>query len=61
MTTSLVRTPAPGWTHEDLLYETIDDGRIAIITMNRPERMNASTPEMGWHWVDAWRRFAAGA
>ncbi|MBI4498872.1 MAG: enoyl-CoA hydratase/isomerase family protein [Chloroflexi bacterium] len=52
------RVPAPGWPHKELLYETIDDGRIAIITMNRPERMNASDPAMGHRWVDAWTRFA---
>lgn len=52
------RVPAPGWPHKELLYETIDDGRIAIITMNRPERMNASDPGMTARWNDAWTRFA---
>lgn len=52
------RVPAPGWPHKELLYETIDDGRIAIITMNRPERMNASDPGMSARWNDAWTKFA---
>ena len=54
----VVRTPAEGWPHNELLYETIDDGRIAIITMNRPERMNSSDPGMGARWFDAWTKFA---
>ncbi|HJM88841.1 MAG TPA: enoyl-CoA hydratase-related protein [Dehalococcoidia bacterium] len=52
------RTPLPGWPHEELLYETIDDGKIAIMTMNRPERMNASDPGMAGRWVEAWTHFA---
>ena len=52
------RTALPGWPHKELLYETIDDGQIAIMTMNRPERMNSSDPEMGTRWADAWTRFA---
>ena len=52
------RSALPGWTHQELLYETIDDGQIAIITMNRPERMNASDPGMAQRWVDAWTSFA---
>lgn len=52
------RTPAEGWPHNELRYETIDEGRIAIITMNRPERMNSSDPAMGWRWADAWTKFA---
>lgn len=55
---SFVRTPAPGWPHKELLYETVDDGRIAIITINRPERMNSSDPGMGARWNDAWTKFA---
>jgi enoyl-CoA hydratase/carnithine racemase len=54
----VVRTPAEDWPHKELLYETIDNGRIAIITMNRPERMNSSDPGMGWRWYDAWNKFA---
>jgi enoyl-CoA hydratase/carnithine racemase len=54
----IVRTPLPDWPHKELLYETIDDGRIALITMNRPERMNSSDPDMGFRWYDAWTRFA---
>ena len=53
------RTPLPGWPHKELLYETTDNGRIAIITINRPERMNSSDPEMGLRWFDAWTRYAA--
>ncbi|MXZ63744.1 MAG: enoyl-CoA hydratase [Chloroflexi bacterium] len=52
------RTPLPDWPYEELLYETIDNGRIALITMNRPERMNSSDPEMGQRWYDAWTTFA---
>ena len=54
----VVRTPAEDWPHKELLYETIYNGRIAIITMNRPERMNSSDPGMGWRWYDAWNKFA---
>jgi enoyl-CoA hydratase/carnithine racemase len=54
----VVRTPLPGWSHDELLYETADEGKIAIITMNRPERMNASDPGMTQRWVDAWTTFA---
>ena len=56
--TPIERVPLPDWPHQELLYETIDDGRIALITMNRPERMNSSDPEMGFRWYDAWTRFA---
>ncbi len=59
MADPIVRTPLPNWQHQELLYETIDDGRIAIITMNRPERMNSSDPGMAHRWVDAWTTFAA--
>ena len=58
MAGEVVRTPLPDWPHEELLYETIDDGRIAIITMNRPHRMNSSDPGMTERWVDAWTHFA---
>ncbi len=54
----IVKTPLPDWPYQELLYETIDDGRIALITMNRPERMNSSDPDMGFRWYDAWTRFA---
>ncbi|MSQ15527.1 MAG: enoyl-CoA hydratase [Dehalococcoidia bacterium] len=54
----VVRTPVPDWPHKELLYETIENGRIAIITINRPERMNSSDPGMGARWADAWTRFA---
>lgn len=55
---SVERTPLPNWPHKELLYETIDNGRIAVITMNRPERMNSSDPQMGARWTDAWTAFA---
>ena len=54
----VVRTPLPGWEHTELLYETIDDGRIGIITMNRPERMNSTDPAQGRRISEAWTRFA---
>ena len=41
------RTPLPDWPHKELLYETVDNGKIAIMTINRPERMNSSDPGMG--------------
>ena len=59
MADPIVRTPLPNWPHQELLYETIDEGRVAIITMNRPERMNSSDPGMAHRWVDAWTTFAA--
>ena len=52
------RTPLPDWPYKELLYETIDDGRIAIITLNRPERMNSLDPMMGKRFYDAWTHFA---
>jgi len=52
------RTPYPDWPHKELLMETIDNGRIAIFTINRPERMNSSDPGMGRRWNDAWLRYA---
>lgn len=53
------KTPLPGWQHKELLYDTIDNGRIALMTINRPERMNSSDPGMGARWADAWEHFAA--
>ena len=58
LTEPVVRVPLPGWDHTELLYETIDDGQIAIITMNRPERMNALGDAQGRRLVEAWNRFA---
>jgi enoyl-CoA hydratase/carnithine racemase len=55
---SFTRVAPPDWPHKELLYETIDNGRIAIITMNRPERMNSADPGMSRRWNDAWTRFA---
>jgi enoyl-CoA hydratase len=40
---------------EILLYEKI--GRVVKITLNRPERMNAATPELLDRLVEAWNRF----
>jgi crotonobetainyl-CoA hydratase len=59
MAENFERTPLPDWPHKELLYDTIDNGRIAIITINRPERMNASDPGMAGRWADAWTHFAA--
>ena len=58
MTEPVVRVPLPGWEHTELLYETVDDGQIAIITMNRPERMNALGDAQGRRLAEAWNRFA---
>ena len=58
MAESFVRTPWPNWPHKELLYETCDNGRIAIITINRPERMNSSDPGMTVRWNDAWTIFS---
>jgi enoyl-CoA hydratase/carnithine racemase len=54
----VARTPLAEWTHDDIRYETVDDGRIGLIVINRPDRLNASTPAMSHYWVEAWRRFA---
>lgn len=59
MPEDVVRTPLPDWPHKSLLYETINDGRIGILTINRPERMNAMDPETRHLWAEAWKRFAA--
>ena len=59
MTEPVVRVPLPGWEHTELLYETVDDGQIAIITMNRPERMNSTNPAQGRRLSEAWTKFAA--
>lgn len=40
-----------------LLYETKENGRIAIITLNRPEAMNSTSRELGVEIVKAWQRF----
>ena len=58
MAESFVRTPMHGWPHKELLYETADNGAIAIFTINRPERMNASDPGMTARWNDAWTNFS---
>ena len=41
-----------------LLYETRENGRIAVMTMNRPESMNALSGELMMAIGDGWRRFA---
>ncbi|MSQ41046.1 MAG: enoyl-CoA hydratase [Dehalococcoidia bacterium] len=58
MADPIVRTTWPGWPHKELLYETADNGSIAIFTINRPERMNSSDPGMTARWNDAWTTFA---
>jgi enoyl-CoA hydratase/carnithine racemase len=40
---------------ETLLYEVVEDG-IATITLNRPAKLNAYTPQMGHEIVEAMRR-----
>ena len=53
-----MRTPLADWSHDELRYETVDNGRIGLIVINRPERLNSSTPMMSHYWVEAWRRYA---
>ena len=38
-----------------VLYE--QDGPVVVITINRPERMNAIGPEVSRGLIDAWSRF----
>ncbi|WP_417593209.1 enoyl-CoA hydratase/isomerase family protein [Parasphingorhabdus sp.] len=35
------------------------DGRVGVITLNRPEKLNAYTPDMGDELVEVFRSFAA--
>ncbi len=42
-------------TYENILYEA--RGRIRIVTINRPDRMNAINPETSAELQDAWNRF----
>ena len=42
-------------TYEHLLYE--QRGPVTVITINRPERMNAIGPQTHRELVDAWGRF----
>src|SRR5581483_8314258 len=54
--------PGPGEAPMDepiLRYETKFDGRVVVITLNRPERRNALNPELSAALVGAWERFAA--
>lgn len=41
--------------YEHLRYE--QDGPVTVITINRPERMNAIGPQTHAELVDAWTRF----
>lgn len=41
-----------------VLYQARDD--VAVITLNRPERMNALSKELGQELAAAWRRFQDG-
>ena len=41
--------------YENVLYE--QRGKITIITINRPDRMNAINPETSAELFDAWQRF----
>jgi len=41
--------------YQNILYE--QRGRITIITINRPDRMNAINPETSAELYDAWQRF----
>src|SRR5437879_4178378 len=43
--------------YDHLLYERA--GPVAIITINRPERMNAIGPQTHLELIDAWDRFRA--
>ena len=43
--------------YEHLIYE--QRGPVAIITINRPERMNAIGPQTHRELIDAWDRFRA--
>ena len=43
--------------NDTVLYETRENGRVAIITMNRPERMNAINSDLSRGVGEAWLRF----
>jgi len=42
--------------HESVIYETRCDGRVALVTLNRPERLNAYTGPLGAALVSAYER-----
>lgn len=42
--------------HESVVYETRCEGRVALVTLNRPERLNAYTGAMGAALVSAYER-----
>jgi E-phenylitaconyl-CoA hydratase len=44
--------------HVSLIEYSLDD-HIAVIQLNRPERLNAMSPEMGEELIEAFRRFNA--
>lgn len=41
--------------YKTLLYETSDDG-VATVTLNRPDRLNSFTRQMGDEFIHLWRR-----
>ncbi len=41
-----------------LLYETKENGRIVVMTLNRPEKLNALSVELSNALADGWQRFA---
>ena len=41
-----------------LKYETRENGRIVIMTLNRPDRMNALNSELREAIAESWERFA---
>jgi predicted xylose isomerase-like sugar epimerase len=45
--------------YEQILYETGPDDGIATVTLNRPDRLNAWTPEMEREVRDAMQRASA--
>jgi enoyl-CoA hydratase len=50
-----MRDPISRVGYQHLLYE--QDGPVTIITIDRPERMNAISPAVAGELVDAWTRF----
>ena len=50
-----MRDPISRVGYQHLLYE--QDGPVTIITIDRPERMNAISPAAAGELVDAWTRF----
>jgi enoyl-CoA hydratase len=50
-----MRDPIPAMGYEHLGYE--QDGPVTVITIDRPERMNAVGPQTARELLDAWTRF----